>query len=489
MAKIKIEGYPLGLPDFVPFYASGHLLLIFEDDSGNEFVVRGGPQRPDPGNYGNLVLERGSASEPLGVPIHKSDDLRVSRDSAGKPRLDNSGNMIPVTAAFRGTREIPLNGRDASDVWNLILQHADNIHDAGFRYSPFGLNSNGTVGNLLGLVDIDVNAILPDPAGSMLVSFYGRDVPFNFEFSIEGTDRDDVIRAPGGISNQTFTGGQGNDSLFGGGGNKDTAVFSDNFENYDYDISGEGDEAIITFAHVDGTQVDGIDTLIEFEFAEFADRTVSLPLEDDGSITTSLSGDFDLEFWDPNNQNLIDEEDFRGGFFAFDEGSFTVDAPVYEDSLYAPYESRVGHRINWVVPTEDPLISLGTLTYRNDTLENDFASDAYHGANFTLNLSDPVEGSFVSNFYILITNDRYGPEKIRIGGRPGSPKGLQLRDPNGRSLPIFLDYEGVREVGASEDTPLKYEFEVLDGATAQFELFGRLFTTEDFDPVDVDPLF
>ena len=205
------------------------------------------------------------------------------------------------------------------------------------------------------------------------------------------------------------------------------------------------------------------------------------------SRTTNLLGNFDLQFWGKTHRDLIDEKEYRGGFLSFSEDSFTVDAPVYDNSRDAAYENTKGnYKSAWTVPADDTLISLGTLTYQNDTLENDFASDARHGANFNLTLNNSVEGSFNSNFYIHIINNRNGAENIRIGGKPGVPKRLQLRDPNRRPLPIFLDYVGAREIGASEDTPLKYSFDVLDSTTTQFQLFGRLFTTEDFpEPVQI----
>ena len=74
-----------------------------------------------------------------------------------------------------------------------------------------------------------------------------------------------------------ITGEEGDDILNGGGEN-DTAVFGDDFENYKYEINPTTEE--ITFDHVQGTQTDGRDTLTNIEFAQFEDRLVPLPLED-----------------------------------------------------------------------------------------------------------------------------------------------------------------------------------------------------------------
>jgi hypothetical protein len=85
---------------------------------------------------------------------------------------------------------------------------------------------------------------------------------------------------PGG--NDSLVGGQGNDILNGSlANNKNTAVFSDKFENYEYSISKDSIKGdTITFDHNKGTRTDGIDTLKSIEFAQFSDFTVYLPLDD-----------------------------------------------------------------------------------------------------------------------------------------------------------------------------------------------------------------
>jgi Ca2+-binding RTX toxin-like protein len=119
---------------------------------------------------------------------------------------------------------------------------------------------------------------------------------------ISGLDGNDVIEALGGndtlfgefrafISsggNDTLDGGAGNDSLDGGNGDGDTAIFSDDFQNYDIDtISGGLFGGITTtIDHARGTQTDGVDTLKNIEFAQFDDGIASLPLEDGVAETT-----------------------------------------------------------------------------------------------------------------------------------------------------------------------------------------------------------
>ena len=82
----------------------------------------------------------------------------------------------------------------------------------------------------------------------------------------------------GGIStDDILVGHEGNDTLDGRGG-EDLAVFTDDFENYDYSISDDG--KIITIDHTNGTQSDGRDTLKNIEFGQFggnSDPDVSGP--------------------------------------------------------------------------------------------------------------------------------------------------------------------------------------------------------------------
>jgi hypothetical protein len=110
-----------------------------------------------------------------------------------------------------------------------------------------------------------------------------------------GLAGNDTIK--GNIGKDIIFGGSGNDNLDGSAG-EDTAVFSDDFANYDYEIAEDG---TITLTHARGTQTDGIDTLTNIELAQFKDQTLPLPLEeteselDDGSITFKFETTLDSE--------------------------------------------------------------------------------------------------------------------------------------------------------------------------------------------------
>ena len=45
--------------------------------------------------------------------------------------------------------------------------------------------------------------------------------------------------------------------------------------------------------------------------------------------------------------------------------------------------------------------------------------------------------------------------------------------------PIYIDLLGVRPVGASDDTPLQYSWDVPDNTTAELELFARVYTVSE----------
>jgi Ca2+-binding RTX toxin-like protein len=341
MAKITTEGTPVvPLPGYTnesPVSLSGHLLLVFEDSAGNEFVIRGGAVN-DGDPWGNLILE-------INKPIDESLDKRVLKDANSEEVKDENGNLIPVTPEFRGSTLVPFSdGRLPENVWEILKQHASNIHEAKFSYKPYGansINSNGTVGNLLDVVGIDINDVLPDPVGTMALPFVGKNETFEFDYSIIGTDGKDKIvgrkgeqnfsgldendtlsggedndildggsgndiiygdtgndkldggsdndTLDGGFGNDTLDGGFGNDVLSGGLGTEDVAIFSEDYtlENYNIETSESFPQAT-TITHKNNG-VDGTDSLAGIEWAKFTNqavpistpsRIIPLPLED-----------------------------------------------------------------------------------------------------------------------------------------------------------------------------------------------------------------
>ena len=84
------------------------------------------------------------------------------------------------------------------------------------------------------------------------------------ENAIGGSGNDTII---GNGADNVLRGNGGNDFIDGGGG-IDTAVYSGNYASYTFSLNGAGRFAV--------GQVDGSDTLVNVEFARFADMTVKL---------------------------------------------------------------------------------------------------------------------------------------------------------------------------------------------------------------------
>ncbi len=258
MAEIRIETKPV-----VDFFGNSldadHLYLVFVNDANQEFVIRGGPENDSIFNFGNIAVE-------VGVSIDDSEDRRV----------DDEGNVL--TRADRFSRVINLGGRDAQNVWNIMLQQAQDIDAENINYNAFfnAQNSNSTVASVLNSVGIDVNTVLP-----RTVNFPGIENLLNINTLLIGTEEPDTIRGAAGndtisgnAGNDTLYGDENNDSLDGGAGEEDIAFYSDAVENYDFSISDDGE--IVTITHARGTQADGTDTLTNVEFGQFSDQRVQL---------------------------------------------------------------------------------------------------------------------------------------------------------------------------------------------------------------------
>jgi Ca2+-binding RTX toxin-like protein len=143
MSKISIEGKKI--TGLVPF---GHLYLVYEDDAGREYVLRGGPELDGDPSYGHLVVTGWNQNVLL-------------EDSFDK-RLDASDN--PVTPEQRG-QIVLFSGLDVDATWNLMKLYAEQIRNAELPYDAsgwIGWNSNSLVGALLNLVGLNVDNFIPN---------------------------------------------------------------------------------------------------------------------------------------------------------------------------------------------------------------------------------------------------------------------------------------------------------------------------------------
>jgi Ca2+-binding RTX toxin-like protein len=192
---------------------------VYEDGSGTEWLLRGGPTGEPP-------------ETPFG-PLKITNNMELSDQFSPDRRIENG---FAVTPEQRGNITLDLGGRTAEDVWNLLNQYAVSIGNKEYLYDPFtvtGYNSN----------------TLPDPSGLNGVGFSGIDSIFSFDYTINGTDYNDLIQGRGG--KQTFIGGAGNDTLIGGqdndtlegGTGNDILEGGDEFDTYIY-TTGDGFDAI-----------------------------------------------------------------------------------------------------------------------------------------------------------------------------------------------------------------------------------------------------
>jgi hypothetical protein len=318
---IFIESKPIRFGSFSVF-GKEHLYLVFRDSNGSETVIRGGPASNNPLAFGDIVVE-------VDVPINQSEDARRTNDDP--PQF--------LTPEQRNSRQIDLNGRDATAVWNIIKQHTTNIGNANLNYNAGALaqNSNSVIASVLNSVGINIDNNLP--VNKTKDVFPGADNLLEFATNLQGAEANDIIDGykkndtlkgeagsdtlkgegdndllEGGLDNDlldggkgsdilkgeagndTLKGGQNNDLLEGGSGNDlldggDNNSFSgiSNFfggqsgdlakfsDNFaNYDYSTSSDKTIVTFTRKN-QGADGIDTLSKIEFAEFADTTQPLP--------------------------------------------------------------------------------------------------------------------------------------------------------------------------------------------------------------------
>ncbi len=142
MAEIRIEGLEVFGNNPID---AGHLYLVYVDDKGEEYVVRGGKSVMT----GIIELE-------INRPIENSEDKRVKK---------RNWEEIPVSREDRGSMVLDLGGRDASAVWQQILAYAQKIDDAKIGYNSFGPNSNTVIIALLNHVGVTNLKLLPPAEG------------------------------------------------------------------------------------------------------------------------------------------------------------------------------------------------------------------------------------------------------------------------------------------------------------------------------------
>jgi hypothetical protein len=209
----------------------------------------------------------------------------------------------------------------------------------------------------------------------------------------------------------------------------------------------------------------------------------------------SLAGQSNILFWKKNHKDLVSEINLPGATLKYKGTSYTVKAPVFNDVSDAYFPTTPStHKKNWKPIVRGEIVSLGTLTYENRFGSPTFPGNDFggvgdgRGATFDLRISNPVKARLQGNFTYDIVNRQNGPETISFGF-PGSAFTdhnryqfiINGRNQGGTNVnqagSIYMDLLGARRVGTKE--PLRFAFDVLDNTTQEYELFARVYTTDE----------
>jgi hypothetical protein len=313
VSSILIEAKPVPLT-----VGRVHLYLVYRDDIGNEWVIRGGP-------VGGEIVN-GTFAYEINKVLSDSSDAR--------------GTESP---ADRHSTEINLPNHSADEAWAIMVRYARMLEEVGFpEYDFLSTNSNAFAGALLFALGLDPSSSLPDgvsyltayglpyyveivdvvapPVSGDVLGTGGPDHIFGIQIAeaifgfngddyVKGGPGDDRIRGgmghdvllgdedadslygddgrdalDGGFGADKLDGGAGNDLLDGGDGTGDFAIFSGN--RSDYSIT----RGVNTLT-ISGP--DGVDILKNTEVLEFGDGEI-VPvdsLEGPPATTTTVAVD------------------------------------------------------------------------------------------------------------------------------------------------------------------------------------------------------
>jgi len=141
-------------------------------------------------------------------------------DLASSP--DRRGSDTPEE---RHRTVLDLGSRNASDVWKVMVQHANNIDKANLHYSfdifrelpGRDLNSNSVIASVLYAAGLDWATSLPDGVSRSEAPLYGQLQYMRVNDTLSGTANSDRIR--GGVGDDVIKAGQADDSISGEDGN------------------------------------------------------------------------------------------------------------------------------------------------------------------------------------------------------------------------------------------------------------------------------
>lgn len=290
MSQIFIEARTatfLGVP-----VIQKHLYLVYRDDGGSEWVIRGAPDGIGDIFGGDFLFE-----------INREIDL--SSDARGSD-----------TPADRFSTELIIPGKTGDEIWAIMVKYALLLDEIDYPYHSLSTNSNALIGALI--TAAGGSALDSLPTGVSLSEVFGydsysqivADVVPPLDGSIVGTNQadpivgiqiaevfyglggNDVIFADagndtvyGGSGSDQIRGGPGNDILKGMGGN-DTLAGQDNNDRL---IGGTGRDVMAGGAGAD-----------DFDFNAAGETGTTASTRDRITDFTHLTDDIDLSTIDAN---------------------------------------------------------------------------------------------------------------------------------------------------------------------------------------------
>lgn len=205
-----------------------------------------------------------------------------------------------------------------------------------------------------------------------------------------------------------------------------------------------------------------------------------------------------IDFYDSNVADLTKNKNFWGGSLTVSSPSNEdIDAPVYNirEEAYNNTRNSNGALISewqWEVPQTDTLVSLGTVTYNNQLIDNDerlpqppdfdapISAVNSSGSKLSLTINAPVEAELETNLYFDYPNQYENPEELKIGFRGADPNSLQFKATDGGgNLPIFFDLVGYKVAGSDRVIPISETITVPDDSSVNLELVGRVYTVSE----------
>lgn len=256
---IAIEAKPLEFEDIDSGFFHLYLVRTVTDASGHvvsEKVIRGSLE-----GINDLGTIAGA-------------DLASSPDRRGSDTQEERHRTL-----------LDLGSRNASDVWKVMVQHANNIDRADLHYSfdifrqfpGADLNSNSVIASVLYAAGLDWASSLPVGVSRSEAPLYGQLQYMRVNDILAGTTSSDRIRGgvgndsiKAGRGNDTISGEDGNDRLYGNSGNDNLSGGANDDRLYgasgtDVLRGGSGRDAFVFHTALDGTT--NVDRIRDFSVA------------------------------------------------------------------------------------------------------------------------------------------------------------------------------------------------------------------------------